>query len=69
MKHKQIEQGVVRKASFNRSLQDHDLIIGQKTAMALREYHERFVEPRLRRLEAPFWKRWWWRVFPPEDAA
>ena len=32
--------------------------MGLKLVDALYEYHETFIDPRLRRLELPFWRRW-----------
>jgi len=48
---------VVRAAGFDRAMDAFNAEMGQKVAMSIKKYHEDFVEPRLKWLETPLWRR------------
>lgn len=52
-------QKAVRVGQLERTLEQFNAEMGYKVAESLRRYHEDFIEPRLVKLEAPFWRRWW----------
>jgi len=57
-----LPQQAVRVGKFEQSLEAMNQELGQKVTESLVVYHERFVEPRLKALETPWWKRWWIKI-------
>jgi len=52
----------VREGSLERRLTAFELHIRDRVALTIAEFHEFTIEPRLRWLEMPWYKRWWIRA-------
>lgn len=49
-------QGAVRKKAFIRAMREQNQVLGEQVSALLAQYHNRWVDPRLRRIE--------WVLFP-----
>lgn len=57
MKTKKKQQGVVRRGQLEQTLEVMNQEMRQKVLDSLYDYHNDFIEPRLSRLEMPWWRR------------
>jgi len=52
----------VHVGGLEQTLESFNAEMGQKMALSLHEYHNKYVEPRLKWLETPWYGKWWFRV-------